>query len=95
MDIGELTGLVAVLLAGLTVLVPVVGLTARFAFKPLVEALIRARNTPGSEEAISLLDRRMALLEQEMQGLGETRRDVDRLMLDRDFRQRLVEETKR
>ena len=34
MDVGALTGLAAVVLGCLTVLIPIAGLTARFALKP-------------------------------------------------------------
>jgi len=48
-------------------LVPVIGLTARFALKPIVEALSRFFGKKGSDEAVSILERRMALMEQQLE----------------------------
>ena len=46
----------AILLGGLTLLIPVAGLTARFALKPLIEAWARARN-PGLDQNYALAAR--------------------------------------
>jgi hypothetical protein len=68
MDVGALTGLVAVTLGCLIVLVPVAGMTARFALKPIVEAMARMKEVQGggaSEKEVRVLEQRLALLEQQ------------------------------
>lgn len=55
----------------LTVLIPIAGLTARFALKPIVEAMARMKEvqagTTGRE--LNVLEQRVALLEQQYQNL--------------------------
>lgn len=65
----DLVGLLAVFMGISIVLVPVIGITARFALKPTVEALARLFEHRGVEETVSILERRMALLEQQMEAL--------------------------
>ena len=62
----DLTAFLAIFMAISVVLVPVIGLTARFALKPTVEALGRFFDKKGNDEAISILERRMALMEQQL-----------------------------
>ena len=57
----DLTALLAVFMGISIVLIPVLGITARFALKPTVEALSRFFDKKGSDEAVSILKRRMAL----------------------------------
>ena len=59
----DLTSLLAVFMGISIVLVPVIGLTARFALKPTVEALSRFFDKKGSDESYLIMERRMALLE--------------------------------
>jgi len=65
----DLVALLAVFMGISIVLVPVIGLTARFALKPTVEALGRLFEHRGMEETVAILERRMALLEQQMESL--------------------------
>ena len=65
----DLTSLLAVFMGISIVLVPVIGLTARFALKPAVEALSRLFEHRGMEDTVGILERRMALLEQQMESL--------------------------
>jgi hypothetical protein len=65
----DLTALLAVFMGISIVLVPVIGLTARFALKPTVEALSRLFERRGMEDSVAILERRMALLEQQMESL--------------------------
>ncbi len=65
----DLTALLAVFMGISVVLVPVIGITARFALKPTVEALSRFFDKKGSDEAISILERRMALMEQQLESI--------------------------
>jgi len=63
---GEFAALMALFFAGSIVLVPVLALSARLALKPLIDTL-RLRS---SGDADVLQDRRIALLEAEVQALG-------------------------
>lgn len=65
----DLTALLAVFMGISIVLVPVIGITARFALKPTVEALARLFEHRGMEDSVAILERRMALLEQQMESL--------------------------
>jgi hypothetical protein len=65
----DLTSLVAVIMGVSIVLVPVIGLTARFALKPTVEALGRFFDHKGLDESVHILERRMALMEQQIESL--------------------------
>ena len=73
----DLTALVAVIMGTSIVLVPVIGLTARFALKPTVEALGRFFEGKGTEESVTIVERRLALLEQQIEVLQGS---VDRLV---------------
>ena len=68
----DLTALVAVIMGVSIVLVPVIGLTARFALKPTVEALGRFFDHKGLDESVHIMERRMALMEQQIESLEGT-----------------------
>ena len=72
----------------LTVLIPIAGLTARFALKPIVEAMARMKEIQAGNEgrALGILEQRVALLEQQQQILEGT---VQRLGEFRDFDRQL------
>jgi hypothetical protein len=72
----DLTALVSVILGISIVLVPVIGLTARFALKPSVEALARLFENRNTSETVQLLERRLELQEQEIQSLLTTVRGL-------------------
>lgn len=81
-----------ILMSGLVVLVPVAGLTLRFALKPMVDSIARlleARNGSAARslEAIDLVDKRLALLEQELQLL---RGEVQQLDERNEFYEKLT-----
>lgn len=84
MDLHALTGLVAVVLSGSVVLVPVVALSVRFALKPLL--LIRAAGH-AAPEAAALQEARVAQLEAEIQHLHAT---VTQLAEAADFHRQLA-----
>jgi monomeric isocitrate dehydrogenase len=86
MDIGALTGLVAVTLGIMIVLVPVLGVTARFALKPIVEAFARMKEIQGEEQKVALMEQRLALLEEHLHSVD---RNVAALQEDADFRRQL------
>ncbi len=48
------------------VLIPIIGLTARFALKPTVEALSRVFEGKRDDDSMQLLEKRIALIEQQM-----------------------------
>lgn len=82
----DLTALLAVFMGISVVLIPIIGLTARFALKPTVEALSRVFEKRGSDETISILERRMALIEQQLESIGSS---LQRLTETAEFDQQL------
>lgn len=63
----DLTAIISVIMGVSIVLIPVIGLTARFALKPTVEALARVFEGRGRDEALQILERRISLLEQQLE----------------------------
>jgi hypothetical protein len=57
--------------AGLTLLTPVLAFCARFALKPVMETWLRMRQEQTSDQEKILQDRRIALLEAELQSLQQ------------------------
>jgi hypothetical protein len=82
----ELIGLTAVIFVGLATLIPVAGITARIALRPIVEAMARYREMKGEDGAVLLLERRMALMEEQINSMH---RSMQVLVEDADFRRRL------
>lgn len=68
----NLTAIIAVFMGISVVLVPVLGLTARFALKPIVEALSRVFEGRGKDEQIQILEGRLGLLETHIETLEST-----------------------
>jgi len=66
---GDLIGLVAVVMGTLTILIPIAGFTARFALKPIAESVARMRESRGAGEELSVVEQRVALLERQMSGM--------------------------
>jgi len=62
----DLTAIIAVIMGVSVVLIPIIGLTARFALKPTVEALSRVFEKRGMDDSLRILERRIALLETEL-----------------------------
>jgi hypothetical protein len=87
----DLVGLTAVILGCLMFLIPIAGVTARFAIKPIAEALARAREGDVDREAFRLLERRMALMEQEVSGLTEIRGELVRVLEELEFQRQLTQ----
>ena len=82
----DLTALLATFMGISIVLIPVLGITARFALKPTVEALSRLFEGRGREESISILERRMGLMEQQIESIES---NVQRLVDMSEFHQEL------
>jgi hypothetical protein len=69
MDV-DLEFILAIMILGLMILIPIIGLTARLSLKPIVEAIVRLRETSDSRSAELLLaEQRFARLEAEIQSL--------------------------
>lgn len=73
----DLTAIIGTVMAMSVVVIPVIGLTARFALKPTVEALSRFFEGRGQEESTRILERRIALLEQQVDVLESGLRRVE------------------
>ena len=82
----DLTAIIATVMGISIVLIPVIGLTARFALKPTVEALGRFLEKKGTEDTVSILERRVAFLEQHVDSLEGSVRRVEEVT---DFNARL------
>jgi hypothetical protein len=80
--------IIGILMLGLIVFVPVAGITARFALKPLIDSVIRIAEMRRSTEEVRLLERRIALLEQEMNGM---KGEVNELAEQKEFLRKLSE----
>lgn len=72
----DLVALVSVFMGISIVLIPVIGITARFALKPTVEALARLFEHKGLEETVGIMERRMALMESQIEAMENTVRQV-------------------
>jgi TolA-binding protein len=81
--------LVAITLGTMTILIPIAGLTARFALKPIVEAIARMKEIQAgsSSRELNVLEQRVALLEQQHQALEN---EVERLSELKDFDRQLT-----
>ena len=65
----------------------VIGLTARFALKPIVEAVARMRQKKGPAEHLALLEQRMALMEQQQANMES---DMGRLLEVQESQEKLL-----
>lgn len=61
--------LAGVIMGTLIVLIPVAGITLRFAMKPISEAVLAFKASQGREEKVEILEKRVALLEQQNENL--------------------------
>ena len=90
----DLVGLAGVIMGSLIVLIPVAGLTARFAMKPVVESMAKLRQSSNQGEAVNMLERRITLLEKEVQNLSGIRDDLGRLVEEMEFQRQLSSGTR-
>lgn len=81
--------LVAIVMGCLMFLIPIAGFTARFALKPIVEAMAKYREIQGGTAGreLNVLEQRVALLEQQYQGLENS---VTRIGELKDFDRQLT-----
>jgi hypothetical protein len=85
-DYDLLVPLAGIFVGGLMILIPVAGLTARFALKPLMDSFAKNRAIEGQGEALALVERRLALLEEQVHGVD---RSVRELVEEAEFRRKL------
>jgi hypothetical protein len=76
----------AIFLGLMVILIPITGLTARFALKPVMEALSKFRETQGDRQMQQLLERRVALMEEQLHSMDRSLRE---LVEESDFRREL------
>ncbi len=62
----DLSALAGIVLGTLIFLIPIAGLTLRFALKPLVEAWLKNRDSQAPQREIEAMQRRMLEIEQEL-----------------------------
>jgi hypothetical protein len=71
---------------GLVMLIPITGLTVRFALRPLVEAKARAMAGAAPPE----LEHRLARIEAEVERMSELRESMERLTEELEFNRKLA-----
>ena len=84
---GELIPIVAIVMGMLTILIPITGFTARFALKPIAEAVARMREAQGAGQHVALLEQRIALLEQQQ---SNTEAELEKLLEVQQFQEKLL-----
>lgn len=83
----DLVALVGTILGISIVLIPVAGLTLRFALKPAITALTRFFDHQGIEESVRMLERRIEFQEHQIQSLENT---IRRLSDESEFDKKLL-----
>lgn len=63
----DLPAILGIVVGGLFVLIPVTGLTVRFALKPLLQVIAALREANGERSQIEQLSRRVAALERQLE----------------------------
>lgn len=83
----DLEAIIAIVMGISIILIPVAGLTARFALKPTVEALARLFEHRGLEETVDILERRLGFLETRMESMDTSlQRLADAVEFDSELR---------
>lgn len=85
----DMTEIAWAVVLGLAIVIPIAGLTARFALRPIVDAIARFKEAGNSGDALRMIERRMDLLEQEVQSMAAMRDDIARLVEAQEFQLRL------
>jgi hypothetical protein len=70
-DFYAIASIVVAFFAGVALLTPILALSARFALRPVMETWMRLRQAGTSDQEKILQDRRIALLEAELQNLQQ------------------------
>ncbi len=66
----DVTAIVGILMAGAVLLIPILGLTARFVVPPIIEAVAQARAVHGSARTLAGLEKRLVRLERQIERLS-------------------------
>jgi hypothetical protein len=66
----------AIFLGLMVVLIPITGLTLRFALKPMMEALGKYREVQGDKQMQALLERRVSLMEEQLHSMDRSLREL-------------------
>lgn len=66
----------AIFLGLMVVLIPITGLTARFALKPVMEALGKYRESQNDKQMQQLLERRVSLMEEQLHSMDRSLREL-------------------
>lgn len=82
----DLTGTIAVIMGTLMFLIPIAGITARFALKPLVESFATLFQDQRIQDTVAITERRVALLESQIESLEN---QLSRVRDAQDFDRRL------
>jgi hypothetical protein len=88
----DLTALIGTILGISIVLIPVAGLTVRFALKPAVATLTRFFDHQGLEESVRVLERRIDFQEHQIESLEGT---IRRITEGNEFDRKLLESRER
>ena len=78
--------LVAVVMGISVILVPVIGFTARYVLRPFQDALAQYVQGSANNDSVRILERRMALMEQQLEGMEGT---LNRIAEAADFHREL------
>jgi hypothetical protein len=76
MNPNDVAPMVGFLVTAFVVSIPVIAFSARFAIKPIADALVRIRDAQGgarsADDALLMHDRRLSLMEAELQQISTT-----------------------
>lgn len=86
MDFALLIPILGIVFGSLIFLIPIAGLTARFALKPIMESIGQFRDAQGQRQTVEMLERRVALMEEQVSSIE---RSVKPLVEDAEFRRKL------
>jgi hypothetical protein len=81
-----IVAITAILIGGMVIILPLAGLVARFALKPLIDSYAQVRESAEGGDSLRMLERRLDLLEEQVQLLE---RDNSRLLDAAEFQRRL------
>jgi hypothetical protein len=73
MLVGTLIPILAILVGGLAILIPIAGLTLRFALKPALESVAKLRTDQAQTQEVRLLEQRLSLVEEQVHQLSQVR----------------------
>ena len=76
----------AIVLGSLMFLIPIAGITARIALRPIMDALGKYREVQGDKQMQQLLERRVALMEEQLHSMDRSLRE---LVEESEFRREL------